>query len=111
MAPFATPTKAPGLQGKDDEGSGIRALWGQQWARPPFFHGGHKYCHNGGTALRPPSRRRLARRGARVGVPAKGATNGIVASFVDPRKRPLCRGKGLLIIPLTQGATIDSPHV
>jgi hypothetical protein len=34
--------------GKRPKGSGIRALWGQRWARLPFFLSRHgKYCHKG----------------------------------------------------------------
>jgi hypothetical protein len=35
MVPFVDPTKAPSLQEKSAMGSGVRALWGQGWARLP----------------------------------------------------------------------------
>jgi hypothetical protein len=45
------PQEAASLQGKKLQGPGVRALWGQQWTRLPFFHTRKKDCHNGGMAF------------------------------------------------------------
>jgi hypothetical protein len=51
MAPFVVPTKVVILQEKGCRGPGVRALWGQQWPRLPFFRSGKKYCHDGGMTF------------------------------------------------------------
>ena len=55
-------------------------------------HGGHKYCHNGGMAPRPPSRCGLqAAKGRQPG----GSAIAIMAPVAVPRKLPICREKSL----------------
>jgi hypothetical protein len=50
MAPFAAPTKAPGLQGKIRRVSGS-VFFGGSDGLVCLFHTGRKYCHNGGMAF------------------------------------------------------------
>ena len=37
MAPSGGPLETAGLQEKSHKTPGVRALWGQQWTRLPFF--------------------------------------------------------------------------
>jgi hypothetical protein len=88
-------------------GSGVRALWGQQWTRLASRSTPNqgKYCHNGGMA-RAHHRSGASRAGR--GCRPEGSTIGIVAPVVDPTKLPvageICRVKGF--VPL--GAAIGS---
>jgi hypothetical protein len=51
MAPLAAPTKAPGLQGKDDAGPGSVPFGGSNGLVCLFCLRREEYCHNGGMAF------------------------------------------------------------
>ena len=90
MAPSGGPLKTTVLQVKSPE-SGVRALWGQRWARLAFFiHGGHKYCQNGGMALAPTTTAELS-----GGCRPEGSAIAIMVPRRGPQEAAYLQGKML----------------